>query len=280
MRRLFAVLACTTISAACADNNSLLEPEVSQTILVNGNDPTGPGCPPDPSCLAPIDAQIKILYERNNALSEPGDGTIDLQFHGEADYRAASSANKNLATIWLTFEMTASDAITWLNRYIADVERGVNQGTYSECAGAELVTYATWIRGLVEQSVAAGAFDPAWLASAPTEKCVLSPVGVTAVSSTAGVTLNIADIWGFQSYYEIARDGVVLGTSTTTSFLDATAVAGVSYVYDVRQCSTVVGCGAWTSITVVAGAPTPLCVHDNRNGGFIPPRGEKKCKKP
>ncbi len=60
--------------------------------------------------------------------------------------------------------------------------------------------------------------------------------------------------------YEVLRDGVVIGQPTTTSFNDATAVAGTTYTYAVRA----VGTGGYTSessvsvtFTVAAADVTP-----------------------
>jgi hypothetical protein len=41
------------------------------------------------------------------------------------------------------------------------------------------------------------------------------------------------------NHYDVRRDGVVLGTSTTTSYTDTTAVAGATYSYDVQACDNV-----------------------------------------
>lgn len=285
MKRIFAFITCTALTAACADDIATpVQPETSNTILVGGN-VSGPGCPPDPSCLAPIDQQIKKLYERNNALSERGDGTITLEFHGEARYAPASAANNNLATIWLTPEMTPDEAITLLNRYISDVERALRQGNYSQCAANEVITYANWIISLIQQAVAAGGYNSSMLASEPKGRCSLSPVTPTGVSGSTGVTLTIADPWGFQSYYEIRRNGVSLGVTTSTTYLDATAIVAGSYVYEVRQCSAnpSIGCGVWTATTVTiggGGGTPPACVHDNRNGAYVPGvPGPKQCPK-
>ena len=288
MRKFLSVAVISVLFAACADDPSILfEPEVSRTIIVNGNDPLGPGCPPDPSCLAPIDAQIKILYDRNNALSRPGDGTVNLVFHGEADYAPASRANDNLATIWLTSEMSATQAINLLNRYI----NAVNGNGFSECASAELTARAQWIIGIIEASVQSG-FTPALVSNPPTIRCNLSPVIPSATGSVAtGVTLTWSDPFGFQTHYEVEKQTalntwVSLGNVTLATITDPSAnVAGATYTFRVRQCGSVgVGCGEWTEVTITipgtgngGGGEIGDC-HKNQTGNGHTAHGNGKGK--
>ena len=288
MKTLSCIAAAALLSAGCADQP--FEPEapvVSNTILVPGNQPSGPGCPPNPDCLAPIDAEVKDLYERNNRLSQPGDGTVSAQFHGESEYQAASHANNSLTRIWYAYEMEASVAIGHLENYITYVTRAVTQGTYSQCAAGQLINRANWIIGLIQESAENG-FTSDLLATRTPYDCALSPVIPSGSGNvTTGVSLSWQDPWGFQTRYEVQLPGGTTVTTTEASFNDAATILPGTYTYNVRQCATGLspspGCSVWTSVDVTiadpaSGPPPATCTgaHDNRNGGFIaPPTGDR-----
>lgn len=283
MKFALSIVGLAMLCAACADQAaSTVEPVVSSTVLVNGNDPLIPVCPPEPWCLAPIDRAVQELYNRNNTLSQWGSGTSPLNFHGESEYQAASSANNHLTRIWSAFEMEADVAIRHLNAYVAEVTRAVAHGTYSECAANQLVARANWVIGIIEAAVVSG-FTPDMLANPTPFDCALSPVTPSGSGSiSTGVTLTWLDPWGFQTYYEVEKPGGIFTTTTTASLNDADAnVANASYTYSVRQCAETLGCSEWTSVSVIvtAGPAPSTCAHDNRNGTFTPPRGQPNCEK-
>ena len=281
------IAAVALLSAACAEQATApLDPTVSNTILVNGNDPTFTPCPPNPECLAPIDRAVQVLYNRNNSLSQPYTGTSPLNFHGEAEYRAASMANENLVNIWFAYEMEPATAISYLEAYISDVTRALSQNKYSACAAGQLLARANWLIDVINEAAANG-FTPDMLDDAPPFDCALSPVIPSGSGNTAaGVSLTWQDPWGFQTYYEVQLPGGTVVTTTNASLVDASANVAGTFTYSVRQCAESLGCSVWTPVTVTViqvDAPPPpgtcSAPHDNRNGGMVAPPPATRCEK-
>lgn len=277
MKRFAAMAIGAFTLLACSDGygpTSLESP--SYTITMPGN-VSECGTIDFASCFAKVDAQFKVLYERNNALSR----------RGEVQYNTASDANVELATVFLNVTYTTAEAITNLDRFIRDVERGLSQGRYSECGATQVIARANWLKTKL-QTLSVDMSDP------PPFDCEVSPVGLSATGTVAaGVTLTVSDPWhytqdvngtGHHTYvnFVVERQSgagwdAVTTTATTEQFgattftiQDPTNTVPGSYVYRVFQCDTVYGCSAPTEVSVTIADPSTGggdgCPHDNRNG--------------
>lgn len=169
-------------------------------------------------------------------LSAPGEGTTPANYHGEAD--------------------TPDKAIRGLSRFIAVVEQSLRQGEYSECAASQVLKRAHWLISVIE-SAARASFKAedlaAEMSSPPPFDCDLSPITATGTITAAGVTLNIQDQWGFQTYYNVKSPGGAVREITTPVFIDPAANnVSETYTYELQQCAPALGCSAWTSVRVKA----------------------------
>ena len=274
-------IAAVAAVAGCSETPvSVMEPEVSRTILIEGNDEVS--CTIDfISCYAILDAEIKALYEANNTAAR----------RGEAEYRIVTNSNNELASIFNAETMTVADAVVHMDRFIAEIERAIAGGKYGECWGNYILEWANWLRA----TIAAESLD---VSGRPVQDdCLVSPVTGTGTGSiTAGVTLTLDDPFNFAgdpygvyvttTYFvvvgpngTITTDEIVQSGAETVTITDASNKTPGTYTYTVQQCNEF-GCSAATTITVVIpDATVSSCAHDNRNGNFTTPPSHPKCPK-
>lgn len=285
----FALLAASVMTlAACSDGfdaSSVAGPQ--NTIQLTGNVSTC-GAIDLVSCFAVLDNEFKVLYELNNTLSR----------RGESAYRAASASNYELSVIFQTPTTTVAQAITQIDKFIAQVSRSYSQGDYSQCAADQILASANWIRALL----VAGSVD---VSNRPAAGCQVTPVIPSAAgSASAGVMLTINDPWNYQgdiaynrpfneTYFIVERSidgGAFMPFLTTVPTQQAGAVTftisdpaanqiGVTYTYRVTQCSLwpSLDCSVGATASVMITAVSQLCVHDNRDGLWVDNKTKPKC---
>lgn len=295
MKHLALLAAGALTLAACGEGYGPTSPEdPSYTITMPGN-VSECGDIDFATCFAKVDMEFKVLYERNNTLSR----------RGEAEYNLASNSNNELATVYLNPTYTVTQALRNLDRFIRQIEQGLGDGRYSECAGTQLLARANWIRA----KLVANDSD---MTGAPAFGCEVSPVASVSGtgSTTGGVVLTVDDPYHYTqdaydtglfhtyTYFVVERqndaswDAVVTtpvaeqtGPATFTVADPATTAPG-TYVYRVAQCDQVLGCAPATLGTVTiaedggtGGPGTGTCPHDNRNGMKDKDNKKPKCVK-
>jgi hypothetical protein len=287
-KALFAVAGIALAVSACADPTDPFGSTVQHTIEIPGNTLGTAGCVQidHSGCYAILDNELKRLYETNSTAAR----------RGEAEYRPVSRANKQLAYIFQSEARTAAEALGALDRFIRDISTAYMQGRYSSCWAEQVLAQAEWLRG----KIAAGSVD---VADAPALTCYVSaPTRVIATGSTnSGVVLMIDDPWHYngdpygaystQTYFVVAGPSGSISTPPTlqvgaalVTVVDESTKQVGTYQYSVRQCSDWGPCSEpmTFSVTVVEGngTPTPICVHDNRDGLKPPGQLDGKCPKP
>src|SRR4051812_48795006 len=138
MKRFAWVAVSALTLAACGDRYDPTDAtNPSFTIAMPGNTVECNGGVANMSdCFANVDAQFKLIYERNNTFARTG----------EAVYIAASNSNAELASIFTASSTTPKQALAQLDRFIGDVQTSLSKGDYGTCAANDVLTRAQWLR--------------------------------------------------------------------------------------------------------------------------------------
>jgi fibronectin type 3 domain-containing protein len=181
----------------------------------------------------------------------------------------AGTAGRDPLRVDLTWSASTDDASPISYRIYRN---GVHVGTstttsWTNKTVAEVTTYSYAVRAI---DAAGNLGDPSAPVSVTTPDVTApsAPVGLTAAGHGDPARVELA--WTASSdnvgvtAYEIARDGIVLGSTAQTSYADATAQAGRTYAYAVTALdaagnrSTAATASAAVPDTVAPGAPPAL----------------------
>ncbi len=126
---------------------------------------------------------------------------------------------------------------------------GTNSYTDSTCSPG--VTYAYDVRAYDNTPNYSNWSDPAGVTTPATD--IVPPTVPTNLAGTSTVATSVRLTWTASTDnvavvgYEVRRDGVVIGSPTTTSYTDNTVSASTTYVYEVRARDAVPNYSDWSA---------------------------------